>query len=194
MENLLRETASRPASDTREPAPRGTVKRSNIRLFCGGTLKALNLGSAHGSGPSALALKKENGFVILSRAGETEREYGFSLLIKEPGLYTLKGITFEVKASGRGSVPLPERSRGPVFFAVLPFVLRGAYPDDRLERAGRKYVPSDVGKKTGKKGSLLMSAADIQGIAAFIACTDRPVPVVCRDSPESGECVECTVF
>ncbi|MDR2371373.1 MAG: tRNA lysidine(34) synthetase TilS, partial [Treponema sp.] len=78
-----------------------SARRAGVRRFCAGGRTAVDLGSFAGPG-KILRVREEGGFVILSRA-EEEGEEGFSLLIKEPGLYILKGILIEVKEPGQAS-------------------------------------------------------------------------------------------
>ena len=71
-----------------DPKSSSKIKRATIRLFSDGNVKAVDLG--------ALRLLHEDDNVIICAVSKNEIcEYGFSLLINKPGLYTLKGITIE---------------------------------------------------------------------------------------------------
>jgi len=69
-----------------------TIKRSVIRRFCSGLSAAADLGP--------LTLRREGGKVALSPKKKELFERGFSLLIKEPGLYNLNNISIEVRSAG----------------------------------------------------------------------------------------------
>jgi tRNA(Ile)-lysidine synthase len=73
-----------------------SVKRSVVRRFCEGFMKSSHLGP--------LELKKKDGKVVLSAKKKDFSERGFSLLIKEPGLYNLNNIAIEVRPTGDGHV------------------------------------------------------------------------------------------
>jgi tRNA(Ile)-lysidine synthase len=71
-----------------------SVKRSVIRRFCSGSASVVDLG--------ALILKRGNGKVALSYKNGDFYEKGFSLLIKEPGLYNLNNISIEMRPNPEG--------------------------------------------------------------------------------------------
>ncbi|MDR1421221.1 MAG: tRNA lysidine(34) synthetase TilS [Treponema sp.] len=129
-----------------------SARRLCVRRFCaGGT--AADLGKNIRAG-------RERGFVVLSLAGTEET--GFSLLIKEPGLYTLKKAFLPV--SPVLEVGLPEETAGKdgnVFFVRLPFVLRNAWPGDFPLRGGKRRRPGGVNAR-------VLCAADVRGNAAFM--------------------------
>jgi tRNA(Ile)-lysidine synthase len=125
-------------------------KRRNLRLFARGTLGSLDLGFA--------ILKKDAGRITLNlpRIGET----GFSLLIKEPGIYKLKGL---------GIRALSERNTGAAgFFAVPPLVIRKNYPEDYIIQGGRKRRGAESVRKAGLPVFGLITAEDSRGPVAFI--------------------------
>jgi len=137
-------------SGEKNPRP---VRRSVIRRFCAGELPAADLGS--------VKLSRENGKLLLSRtrhgAGALApvfSESGFSLLIKEPGLYTLKGISIEVCRD-------TDMTGNSGFFACLPLVIRRSFNDDFLISGGEK-----ISRRRLKENPA--SAADKYGTAAFI--------------------------
>jgi len=125
------------------------VKRSNVRYFSEGKMTAMDLGQVR--------LRRKGDTIILSRQKKAiGSECGFSLLIIRPGFYTLKGVALEVSES------LPGADAGEdAFFALLPFVIRPSFKEDRLGNAGHcggGKVPS----------ANALSAVDSLGIAAFI--------------------------
>jgi len=121
-----------------------TIKRSNIRRFCKGEKKAVDLGE--------LRLHKDSKRVIISIP--IHGEYGFSLLINKPGLYTLKGTAIEVceiQADGN-------EGEG-AFLALLPLVIRPGFKEDAV-------------KCQEKHSGNCVAAVDIKGTAACI-CQGR---------------------
>jgi len=126
------------------------VRRSVIRRFCSGGVSDADLGKAR--------LSQKDGKIVLAvkKAGFSEK--GFSLLIKEPGLYNLKKISIEVGESRESGVPVPEKSG---FFAALPLVFRRSFKDDFLVCKGKKMTRRNLPKN-------LISAIDRFGTAAFI--------------------------
>jgi len=113
-------------------------------------------------------------------------EKGFSLLIKEAGLYTLKG-----KLIGIGKSTLlvcaydtacRENKAAGAFFAKYPVVFRNHKKGDLIFKYGRKRRLSDILNTdvyTGYTG--IITVNDIEGPVAFI-CAGRDVCVVCRDN------------
>jgi tRNA(Ile)-lysidine synthase len=125
-------------------------KRRNLRLFAQGTLGSLDLGFA--------VLKKDAGRITLnvSRIEET----GFSLLIKEPGIYKLKRLSIRV---------FSERNTGAAgFFAVPPLVIRKNYPEDYIIQGNRKRRGAESVRKAGIPVFDLITAEDSRGPVAFI--------------------------
>ena len=126
------------------------VKRSTVRRFCAGQVKAADLGP--------LWVRLAGGEVLLMEKPESA-EYGFSLLIKEPGFYNLKRVRIMVKPYGCGEENLAEG-----FFALLPLVLRHSFSGDYIVQSGRKIRARNL----GTDGGSVLSAVDRLGTAAFI--------------------------
>jgi len=101
-----------------------TIKRANIRRFCEGAKKAVDLGP--------MRLRKDSKRVIISIPGQGE--YGFSLLINKPGLYTLKGIAIEVSELASDG----NEGEG-AFLAFLPMVLRPGFKEDTVKCPGKYH-------------------------------------------------------
>jgi hypothetical protein len=130
------------------------VKRSNLRSFSRGDCAALDLGCCR--------IRKTASHVIIS-GGKTGGEAGFSLLIKAPGLYKLKGVTIELLP---GFSLQNEEASAEGFFVSLPLVIRQTYHDDCLVLPDRKIRAADL--KQGA-GFLPLCAVDAWGLAAFIS-------------------------
>jgi hypothetical protein len=95
-------------------------------------------------------LCQKNNDIILSAKSKNLHEYGFSLLINTPGLYTLKGAVIEVYESA------VNRNEGEdVLLAGLPLVLRPGLKDELKRYPGT--IPKDV-----------IVIADPLGLAAFV--------------------------
>jgi tRNA(Ile)-lysidine synthase len=125
-------------------------RRSVIRRFCSGDVNAVDLGP--------LRAEKDERRVAISVSAIRLSESGFSLLIKEPGLYNLMNIGVEVRLL---SAPY-QQSGDKCFYSGLPLVFRLSYKDDFLVSRGRKITPRDLAKAR-------ISAADRMGTAAFIS-------------------------
>ncbi len=167
---ILREEALFAALD--RMAEKGRVKpprRRNLRLFAQGAFDTLDLGFA--------ILKKdaEKLSLGLPRTGET----GFSLLIKEPGIYKLKGLTIRAFSGENTGSPAQLAAKFPAqsgFFATLPLALRQNYPEDYIVRGGRKRRGAEsvraagvsAGNCVGSAAFGLITAEDTRGPAAFI--------------------------
>ncbi|MCL2044302.1 MAG: tRNA lysidine(34) synthetase TilS [Treponema sp.] len=118
-----------------------SVKRTTIRHFSDGGVKAADCGS--------FKLLHENEYIIISVVQKTGSEYGFSLLINMPGLYTLKEITIEVC-----EIPADAPHIDDGFLTLLPMVVRPCFKDDRVD--------------CHTAGGHWLTAADPAGPAAFI--------------------------
>jgi tRNA(Ile)-lysidine synthase len=135
------------------------IRRAVLRRFCGGGYPAADLGP--------LRIRREASLLILSPVKAAVSESGFSLLIKEPGLYKLKRVTIEVKpglyreakkAGPETKLPnSPETAKG--FSACLPLLVRRSLSGDCIVKG---ELPSR-GKDTE-----LLSVIDRRGIAAII--------------------------
>jgi len=100
-----------------------------------------------------IRLEHRNGFVFLSKNRPDQGERGFSLLIKEPGLYTLKRRILIKVTDG----------------AKLPVVLRDHRAGDRISRGGQKRSLSDIlGPGTRLKCRAVITACAAKGPSAFI--------------------------
>jgi tRNA(Ile)-lysidine synthase len=153
---ILREEALFTGLDALAGAGGKRLRRVSLRVFTRGIVPALDLGS--------LGIRDTGGTVRVFRKSPV-RDWGFSLLIKEPGVYKLKGLTIRVTGP---SVYSGEKAE-PGFFAGLPLVLRRNYADDYIERGKSKRRAGDVIKKSGAPDYTgIISAEDPAGIAAFI--------------------------
>jgi tRNA(Ile)-lysidine synthase len=158
-----------------------SIKRAGVRRFCAGAVNAVDLALRNGR---RLRARREGGLVLLSAEKKTPGEGGFSLLIKAPGFYTLKGVTIEVRPgfdSGGSAY-----TAAPFFSALLPLALRPAFKDDRLAVKGRNIAPADAA--CGLKG--LWSAVDRQGTAAFI---NADGVYAAREFSVSGEAAQVNI-
>jgi len=88
-------------------------KREPLRAFVRGEETAADLGQCR--------IENKKGRVVVKKAGKAGFAAGFSLLIKKPGVYKLKGLT--VKASSVQADSSPEETG---FFAGFPLVLRSS--------------------------------------------------------------------
>jgi tRNA(Ile)-lysidine synthase len=121
------------------------VKRAVVRRFCAGNEAAADFG--------LLRARREGGKVVLAVKKNKFCESGFSLLIKEPGLYNLKKISIEVR-------PFSARNEEGAFTAALPLVFRRSFKDDFFTVGGKKI--------RGDFENNQVCALDVFGTAAFI--------------------------
>lgn len=159
----------------RKTVPRREAVRRAVENFCadqsGVKLPASDLGPVR--------IEGKNGFVFLSKPLKSSSERGFSLLIKEPGLYTLKGKLLGLKKSSCLTIKVwagnecgaeGRFEENAVFSAKLPAVLRSHRPGDRIIRGGHKRRLSDILDASARsecKG--IISVCDADGLSAFIA-------------------------
>jgi tRNA(Ile)-lysidine synthase len=154
-------------------AKRSRYRRAVIRLFCEGRTAGADLGGVE--------VLSEGSHVILVPRLVRGVEKGFSLLIKAPGFYTLEGVSFELRQAGfTGNDHGGENG----FFASLPLCIRPGFPEDTLE--GEDDSPEGSGR-SGRvspgdfrgKGPVL-TAADVEGAAAFLSFTKKAGVTVLR--------------
>jgi tRNA(Ile)-lysidine synthase len=165
------------------------VRRSSLRLF-----------SRNGTAPSSappmppfvplISPALDLGFcrisvkgasVIIGPGRNPVGEAGFSLLIKEPGIYKLNRLSLEVRSLGAFDAE-KEPLKG--FYAALPLILRPGFKGDVIiDRTGRRVSFTDVrGRAEFQNCAAVSAAVDERGAAAFIgAGPDGTIRVLCRD-------------
>jgi hypothetical protein len=151
---------------------RRSVSRRSLRRFAGGELRDLDLGFCGiavidtGEGPSISIFRQKRAV-----------EAGFSLLIKEPGLYKLEsciGVTMALTVSSGGLVSPAGETGG--FFVGLPFVLRSARADDALIREQGTFGPAELASDAAA-----CTVQDAAGVAAFIGLRSGGVVILRRE-------------
>jgi tRNA(Ile)-lysidine synthase len=151
------------------------VKRAGLRRFCAGELKAADLGPVR--------VRREAARVLVSTRQPPISERGFALLIKAPGLYTLKGVRVRVRRCQEGTAG---ENAGDGSFALLPLVLRRSFKGDRISPAGG----------TMRNGSRCFSVLDQGGVAALIGpdavIRRRGIPAAARE--DAGRLCVITVL
>ena len=192
---ILREEAIFAGADmlSRAGAYTAVPKRAAVRRAVSRTAAA-----AVDLGP--VRFRRHNGFVELSSAINSPEERGFSLLIKEAGVYTLKGklLGFNRKSAlcvhaglarkdEQQAGTLPGMSNG-VFFAAFPLVLRNHHAGDRIYKGGHKRRFSDILDSNTRSGCTgIITAEDMEGTAAFICVKgDRELLVISREAAHCG--------
>jgi tRNA(Ile)-lysidine synthase len=164
-----------------------TIKRSVLRRFCRGELKIANFGHA--------VAARENGRIVVKHKKKECFERGFSLLIKKPGLYTLKGIVVRALAAKQlaeqqsadkqqSACEQPKPSQTRVFYASLPLLIRPRRREDTLVSGGRKIAHNDAKEHR-------LCAVDNFGTAAFIGADG--LPLITRE-PENNTGAGKTFF
>ncbi|MDR2101239.1 MAG: tRNA lysidine(34) synthetase TilS, partial [Treponema sp.] len=155
-------------------------RRSSLRLFTAGKIPAADLGS--------LGLKIRGEVVAVFPGKRRSYTEGFSLLIKEPGVYNLKGLSIEVRPA------VSRRLGGNTFAAELPLVFRKKLGDDYILYRGHKRRPAKFLNKQGlPEDGDVITAEDTRGNAAFIGLgRNGPSLLMCRE--ERGESAESGFF
>jgi tRNA(Ile)-lysidine synthase len=148
-------------------------RRGSVRRFTRGECRALELGG--------LRLEAMGDWVIASPQAAAYHEKGFSLLIKEPGIYKLKEYPLAVRC-----FQAEEKSYGGTggsFRAGLPLVLRPSRPDDRIGGVRCKALARR--RLSEYTGSII--AEDVLGVAAFIGMGQcRAAVIADRNENDSG--------
>jgi len=141
-------------------------------------------------------LKKRGDYIYLTQKDRRVEERGFSLLIKEAGLYTLKG---RVLSTGnrdlRVTAGVPAKNPCPsAFLAQLPLVFRPYKDRDCILKKGRKRCLSDILDRDVYSGyTVTITACDADGPAAFIGL-GKDLLVISRDNAASQSLFEIKVI
>jgi len=152
-------------SDSR---PRRAAVRRAVAPDKSGHVKAQDLGKVR--------LESRNGYIFLLKAREMAGEHGFSMLIKEPGFYTIKGSVL-----GSGKLDLL------VHAFSFPLVFRNHAKGDCIIKGGHKRRFSDIlERETRSRYTGVITVCDADGPAAFI-CLGSDLLVIFRDSKASGD-------
>jgi tRNA(Ile)-lysidine synthase len=180
--DILREEALFAALDR---LPGGTAaggkppRRQSLRIFAGGNARSLDLGRG--------ILHSGSGHITLNAPPRGER--GFSLLIKEPGIYKLKWLRIQAFPGETVEPPSPGGTAG--FFACPPVALRRCYPGDVVVRRGR----SCRGAEIAGDATCLIAVEDALGLAAFIAgARDGSVTVLAGEEDDRATHENCLFF
>ena len=176
---ILREEAVFAGADTL--AASGGLKNHVPRRAA--VRRAVERGDAEDLGP--VRLEKRGCHIYLAKKEWRAGERGFSLLIKEAGLYTLKaGVLYSgspplsVRVSSAGDTEVVPST---VFSATLPLVFRNHTEGDLILKGGRKRRFSDILDRDVYSGYTgVITACDSGGTAAFIG-VGGALPVICRD-------------
>ena len=152
--------------------------------------RAAAQGAASPADLGPVRLRRQDGYIEMTPARQPRGERGFSLLIKEPGFYTLKlgkspDLVVRSEACRDGESPSPG---GAVFYARFPLVLRSHRGRDRIYRGGQKRRFSDILERDTCAGFTgIITAEDAEGPAAFITMgRDGDVKVISREVPAAG--------
>jgi tRNA(Ile)-lysidine synthase len=133
--------------------------------------RAAERGSIGDLGP--VRLERKNGFVSLKTSVRRPSKRGFSLLIKKPGLHTLKG---RVWGGGKSELCIEAG-----FQADFPLIVRNHQEGDHIFRGGHKRRFSDILESKASSGyTVIITVCDRAGPAAFIAI-GRDLTVISRD-------------
>jgi tRNA(Ile)-lysidine synthase len=169
---IIREEALFQGVDLVKKAEDAPVRRSSLRLFSR-ERGSLDLGFCR--------ISVKGPYVVIGPGKNRVEEAGFSLLIKEPGIYKLKEVSLEVRPLGASD---PGKGPPKGFRAALPLVLRPGFKGDFVvDRAGRRVSLAGFGGgKEFQNGGAVSAAVDERGIAAFIgAGPGGAMQILCRE-------------
>ena len=152
-------------------------KRAVVRRAAGqSNAAAVDLGPAR--------FRERDGYVELMPAARFSGERGFSLLINETGVYTLKGKVFGAGKTAlrvrAGLAASEENTPAGVFSAAFPLVLRNYRTGDRLREGGHtRGLSAILDKDTRTRYTNIITAEDTEGTAAFVCIKeDRELLVI----------------
>jgi hypothetical protein len=142
-------------------------------------------------------MERKGAFLSLLPRHEPVHDWGFSLLIKGPGVYKLKGLIFRVQGPAEFAGLVPGGSKGlkgpkelaaskapPAwgergFFARLPLALRRHWADDFILQGGQKRRLSDILDGVPRSSYTgIFTAEDQAGPAAFIAVRENAFSIL----------------
>jgi len=157
------------ARDGQDSLRRREPRRSALR-------RAVKHGDAEDLGP--VRLEKQDSFIYLTPKKQAPKERDFSLLIKEAGLYTLKGrvlglrkpdLSIHVFSNGDEENVSPQAAFRAAFHALLPLVFRSHKMKDCILKGGRKRRLSDILDRDVYSGyTRFITVCDAEGPAVFI--------------------------
>jgi len=149
-----------------------TPRRTVVRRAAEGSTSSFNFGPVQ--------FTRKNGFVTLESGARHQWERGFSLLIKEAGLYTLKGRTIGMApggclhirvrdSPGSGKAAAVDGFSPAMFYARAPLVFRGLREGDQIVKTGHKRGFSDIiDRENRSRYAIIIVAEDTEGPVAFI--------------------------
>jgi tRNA(Ile)-lysidine synthase len=142
------------------------IRRAVIRRFARGEFKAADLG--------LLRIIHRDKTVYLQKKHKSFFQNGFSLLIKGPGTYNLKGISIKITETAEAEGAFQNIQSG--FSSGFPLVFRQVFKDDYVITGGRRIHAADCtaacrGILEGLSASEytgIICAEDAEGIEALI--------------------------
>lgn len=142
-----------PADGPRRPEP----SRAAVSRFCGGDLKAADLGSVR--------LRREGADVVAELVGRDE-ERGYSFVVRAPGSFEFRGLAFRVGSADESG---PDAQSFPI---LLPCAVRSVLPSDAVRASGNRLrgarrLASDA-RGAGDRSVPFATVADADGVAAVI--------------------------
>ena len=172
------------------------VKRHSLRQL----LKKIMDGKTQTVDLGPIILKKDDKKVKVTRnvtrKDSAGFEYGFGILIEEPGYYNYKGISIKTELLAENHIDKhTENNKKNVFYAQLPFVLKNWTKKDFIFKTGQKRCLSDIlNKETKKTYKAFFTALDMNGTAAFIGLGKEQTVLLCtrninplHNRPEDGK-------
>jgi tRNA(Ile)-lysidine synthase len=142
------------------------IRRAVIRRFARGEFKAADLG--------LLRVIHRDGTIYLQKKHKSFFQKRFSLLIKEPGIYNLKGISIKITETAEAEGAFQNIQSG--FSSSFPLVFRRVFKDDYIIAGGRRIHAADctavcrgiLEKPPASEYTGIICAEDAEGIEALI--------------------------
>ncbi|MDR0497373.1 MAG: hypothetical protein LBH42_07150, partial [Treponema sp.] len=166
---ILREEAIFTGADmvAAENQARAVPKRVAVR-------RVAKLRDAADLGP--VRVTNQDGFIYL-KAANKPGERGFSLLIKEEGLYTLKARTFSRRKPDlliSAGVPQDGKTPAAAFYARFPLIFRNHEKRDCILKGGYKRRFVDILDREARTKHTVVTACDAGGPVAFVVIGTDP--------------------
>jgi tRNA(Ile)-lysidine synthase len=193
---IIREEALFQALNKRGVPPTVAVKRRTVRCFANREMGEADLGFCRIS----VTGQEDAAYIRIFRPRGAV-EAGFSLLIKEPGLYKLRsdmsrGLTLAVSEGPACECQAPLQGGAAGFFIGIPFVLRNARGDDVLVRQGGKRLsPKEPALAGGGKArdTVVYTVQDAAGVAAFIGVCPGGIVILRRETVLNEKLFSCDI-
>jgi tRNA(Ile)-lysidine synthase len=161
----------------------GQPRRASVRRFTQNGCRSVDLGR--------IRLETGGDWITASSPVHCYSEESFSLLIKEPGIYTLKRYSLIVVCLRDGEELSGTTGTRESFRARLPLILRPSRPDDKICGANGVSRPKALAGRRPLEYTDSITVEDSLGVAAFISI-GREKAAVIADRKREGLLFFCS--